>query len=181
MRVFRQQYTDRQGRTRESEKWYVEVKDHRDKPFRTPGFTDKKQTVEFGRRLEKLVAVRANSDVLPTELSDWLEHLPGDIRSRLAERGLIDSRTAGNSKPLSEHVADFEADLGHRGNTEAHCRLVATRVRRLIDERGFVSSATFLQAVCRSAWARSRLVDSRPTATKADRSASRHATSTSPR
>ena len=87
MRVFRQQYKDRSGKTRESAKWYVEVKDHLDVVRRMPGFTDKALTAELGRRIQKLVAVRVLGDILPPDLAAWVERLPQDIRDRLAQTG----------------------------------------------------------------------------------------------
>ena len=78
MRVFKQQYKDRKGKTRDSAKWYVEIKDHNETVRRIPGFTDNKATQEFGRRLEKLVAVRTLGDTPGPDLSRWLETLPSD-------------------------------------------------------------------------------------------------------
>ena len=73
MRVFKQQYKSRNGKTKKSTKWYVELKDHNETMRRLPGFTDKKATQEFGRRLENLVAVRTLGDTPGPELSRWLE------------------------------------------------------------------------------------------------------------
>jgi hypothetical protein len=50
MRVFKASYKDRKGKARESAKWYVEFSDHREATRRLPGYTDKKQTEELGRR-----------------------------------------------------------------------------------------------------------------------------------
>ncbi len=51
MRVFKQKYKARNGKTRDSTKWYVEIKDHNETVRRIPGFTDKKATDEFGREV----------------------------------------------------------------------------------------------------------------------------------
>jgi len=97
MRVFKQQYRSRSGKTKISAKWFAELKDHSETMRRLPGFTDKKATEELGCRLEKLVAVRTLGDTPGPELSRWLETLPSDIRKRLAKYGLLDARTVANS------------------------------------------------------------------------------------
>ena len=68
MRVFRQQYKDRSGKTRTATNWYVEFKDHLEVARRIPGFADKSLTTELGRKLEKLVAVRALGEPPSLEL-----------------------------------------------------------------------------------------------------------------
>lgn len=133
MRVFKQQYKDRKGKTRDSAKWYVEIKDHNETVRRIPGFTDNKATQEFGRRLEKLVAVRTLGDTPGPDLSRWLETLPSDTRKRLAKYGLLDARTVANSKPLSEHLADFHASLLHKNRTVDHADVQRARARNILD------------------------------------------------
>ena len=137
MRVFKQKYKSRNGETRDSAKWYVELKDHNETMRRLPGFTDKKATKEFGRRLEKLVALRTLGDTPDPELSRWLETLPTDTRKRLGKFGLLDSRTVANSKPLSDHLDDFHASLLHKGNTQTHADLTKARVSNVVSGCGF--------------------------------------------
>ena len=137
MRVFKQKYKARNGKTRDSTKWYVELKDHNETVRRIPGFTDKKATDEFGRRLEKLVATRVLGDTPGPELSRWLETLPSDTRKRLAKYGLLDARTVANSKPLSEHLTDFHASLLHRNRTEDHADVQKARARNILAGCGF--------------------------------------------
>lgn len=150
MRVFRQRYKGRDGETKLSAKWYVEIKDHNDKQQRIAAFTDKGQSGELGRRLEKLVAIRVMRDTPDPELSAWLETLPGDLRERLLEFGLLDKRSAANAGPLmcplchstgtrldneqpcecdGAHLGAFRRALVNKGNTEAHADTVTARVR----------------------------------------------------
>ena len=51
--------------------------------------------------------------------------------------GLADPFDAHRKRPLREHVVDFEKSLEHKGNTAEHCRLVANRARRVIDDCRF--------------------------------------------
>ena len=84
MRVCKQKYRDRKGKTRDSKKWYVEFKDHLERVQRIPGFADKGATQEFGRRIEKLVALRAMSQPDDPDTTAWLEIVPDEHRKRLA-------------------------------------------------------------------------------------------------
>src|SRR5436190_830335 len=120
MRVFRATYKDRAGRNRESEKWYVELRDQNARPRRLPGFTDKQQTEVLGRKVEKLVEARLNRETPGRALSAWLETLPRRIRETLAGWGIVEGRTVAASKPLTEHLKDFEAALLAKGTSGRH-------------------------------------------------------------
>ena len=102
MRVFRQQYKGRDGKTKLSAKWYVEIKDHNGDQQRIAGFTDRGQTTELGNRLQKVVAARVMRETPNPELAAWLETLPGDLRGRLLEISLLDSRSAANASALDD-------------------------------------------------------------------------------
>jgi integrase len=138
MRVFRQQYKDRKGSTRKSTKWYIEIRDALDRTQRLPGFTDKAQTAEMGRQIERLRAVCVNRSMIPPDMTMWLESLPREIRGRLTRIGLLDSLHVANAKPLAEHLDDFESNLRDKGITESQCKLVSNRARRVFKECGFV-------------------------------------------
>jgi len=45
--------------------------------------------------------------------------------------GLVDDR-ASTSRPLLQHVDDWQADLENKDNTITHCKLITNRVRRLL-------------------------------------------------
>ena len=157
MRVFKQRYT-RDGETKLSEKWYVEIRDHRQHVRRIPGFTDRGQTQKLGRRIEKLVASRVLNVSLDPDLSRWMETINADLRDRLVKFGLIDGKTVTNAKPLvcrncnstgkriadksactchGEHLSAFRQFLESKGNTPEHVELVTVRVRRILDGCGF--------------------------------------------
>lgn len=131
MRIFRQCYTDRQGRSRESSKWYVEFVDHREIRHRLPGFTDRKATEELGRKIHRIIEARSVHQPLDAELIRWLESMPADLRSRLAKWGILDTRAEHHGRPLREHLADFHASLLHKGTTQAHADLVKARAERV--------------------------------------------------
>jgi len=135
--VFRATYKDRQGRRRESAKWYVEFSDHLDYVRRLPAYTDRKQSAELGRKTEKLVASRANGEEPDKELSKWLETLPARVRKRLADIDLLSSRTVAASKPLAEHLDDFKAGLRAKGTSARHAEQTVERARRVFEGCGF--------------------------------------------
>ena len=132
MRVFRPNRTTKSGESKPYAKWYVEFRDHCEKIRRLPGYSDKKQTEELGRKIEKLVACRGNNEAPDVALGRWLESLPGRIRDRLGEIGLLDARRVAAGKPLSKHVDEFEKSLRAKGDTEKHARLVANRIRKVV-------------------------------------------------
>lgn len=154
MRVFRQKYTDRAGKTRESSKWYVEFKDADDRERRLPGFTDKAATVELGKRVERLVGFRVMRDELSPELARWLETLPNDLRNRLGKFGLLDAKTVAGKKPLAQHVDDFVASLRSAGLSPDYVDPVDARVRRLVELSGFQSISDISGATVQDALAK---------------------------
>ena len=137
MRVFRQQYTDRNGQTKESAKWYVELKDHNDAYKRIPGFTDKSSTTELGRKLVKLVSARVANDPPSAELIRWIEGLPISLRNKLVSLGMVDGQSSVSGKRLADHLKDFNQNLKDRGRTPAYCQLVTTRVQAILDDCEF--------------------------------------------
>jgi site-specific recombinase XerD len=63
----------------------------------------------------------------------WLEKVPDRIRARLAKFGLLDPRRAAAGKPLTDHLAEFEAALGAKGQTGMYVKTTAARVRAILD------------------------------------------------
>ena len=51
MRVFKAKYKSKNAGTKQTSKWYVEFRDHVERVQRIPGFTDRKQTEELGRKI----------------------------------------------------------------------------------------------------------------------------------
>lgn len=154
MRVFRQKYTDRAGKTRESSKWYVEFKDADEQERRLPGFTDKAATVELGKKVERLVGFRVLRQELSPELARWLETIPNDLRKRLGKFGLLDAKTVAGKKPLAQHVDDFVASLRSAGLSADYVDPVDARVRRLVTLCGFQSIGDISGAAVQEALAK---------------------------
>jgi integrase len=120
MRVYKTTYRDRAGRTRETSKWYVEFSDHQETTRRLPGFTDKAATMELGRKLVKLAAVRGAHDTPGAELMRWFESMPPSMRETLVKWGMLESRRVAASKTLAAHLDDFETGMKSRGRSPQH-------------------------------------------------------------
>jgi len=130
VRVFHPTYKDRQGRQREASRYYAEVTLHDRRVVRIAGFTSERATQELGRKVEEIVALKSVSAPMNGALRQWVDGLPGDIRNRLAEVGVLDANAA-TSKNLSAHVADYAAHLRAKENTETHVRKVVAHIERV--------------------------------------------------
>ena len=139
MRVFRAGYTDKSGQKRQAQKWYIELRDHLDTVRRIPGFTDKRQTENLGRQIEKLVRSKVAGEKPDTELSRWLENIPERLRKNLVRIGLIDPQRAAAGKILKKHLDDFRACLQAKGNTQQYVNLVTLRATRVIEGCHFIN------------------------------------------
>jgi integrase len=134
MRVFKTTYKDRNGQTQESAKWYIEFRDHQEIIRRLPAFTDKKQSEELGRKIEKLVAYRSTNDQPDLALSRWLETMPPSLREKLAEIDLLDPQRIAASKALAGHLTDYKQFLLDKANTQKHVDLTVNRIQYLFDQ-----------------------------------------------
>ena len=138
MRVFRTTYRARDGRTKTARKWYIEIKDHLATTRRFAGFTDKAQSEALGRQIERLVNCRVSGEQPDAQLLKWLEQVPVTLKGRLAKIGLLDSARVHASKPLEEHLADYEKSLRVRGRTAQYIRETVREITRAFDVCGFV-------------------------------------------
>ncbi len=138
MRVFKVQYRGRDRDLHETEKWYVEFRDHRRVNRRLAGFTSRAATEEFGRKLDRLIAYHVASGGQPDPaLAQWVRGLPTAMQQKLADIGLIDSRCAAAARSLADHLDDFEAALLAKGTSAKQAAQVAGRARRLAECCGF--------------------------------------------
>jgi hypothetical protein len=131
-------YKENNKKTKQLKKWYVEVRDHMGIVRNFPAFTDKKQSVKLGEKIERLVVFRLNNEPLDRDLSEWLEQVPAKLLNRLIKIGLIDSRRAAVGKLLLDHLEDFKQSLLARGNTVKHAQQTYFRVKRVFSECKFM-------------------------------------------
>jgi len=131
MRLCRAYYKGRDGRKRQCRRWYVEFVTHKDRTVRIPAFEDKRASEEFGRKLERLASLRASGERPDLALTRWLEGLPNRTRKRLAKLDLIDGHRFASTKPLAEHIDDYEQSLRDSGATPQYVQKTINRVRTL--------------------------------------------------
>ncbi|MCH7591182.1 MAG: site-specific integrase [Planctomycetes bacterium] len=136
MRLCKAYYKDRDGRKRQSKRWYIELTDHCDRSRRIPAFEDKRASSEFGRKLETLVSLCVAGDRPSVAMVRWLEGLPTTIRKRLARIGLVDGHRVASTKPLTEHIDDYEQSLRDSGATSEYVKKTINRVRTIGDGIG---------------------------------------------
>jgi len=137
MRLFKAQYTDRQGRKCKSQKWYIDFTDHLGRRHRLPAFENKRQSEALGRQIQDLIGCRVARQRPDAEQQRWLESVPDRLRQRFVKIGLLDSKRAAAGKSLTKHLEDFEKSLLGKGNTPEYVAIVLSRVSRVFDECKF--------------------------------------------
>jgi len=136
MRLFKPTYKDKKGKTKKVSKWWIELRDHNEIVRRFAGFPDKVATEEIGRNIQRLISFRAANLPPDAQLVLWLEQAPEKLRKRFAEIGLLRADMVAASKPLSEHISDFERAMLSRA-TEKHARQISSTLRRIAAGCGF--------------------------------------------
>jgi len=149
MRTFQSTYRDKEGRTRTTETWYVEFRDHLEMPRRVAGFTDRKATESLGRNIQRLAWCKASGETLDPVLGKWVEGLSPRLRKSLRRFGLLDATKVAALEPLTKHVdgetdaegrvvlVGFRQALAAKGTTAKQVDLVAGRAKRVIEGCGF--------------------------------------------
>jgi len=137
MRVYKAKYKDRQGNIRETKRYYVDFRDADDVRRKVPCYTDRRQTKKLAEKIEQLIILKHNNEPLSRELDQWLQSIPQDIFNNFMRIGLIDELKAKSTKPLAEHLEDFEKSLLAKGGTAKNAKQAKSRVKRVFDECKF--------------------------------------------
>src|SRR4051794_13333452 len=114
------------GQRKLSAKFYAVFVDWSEALRRLPLCEDRKAAQELANKIDKLNQHRASNDLLPPELSRFVEQMPAGIRDRLAEWGILSMARAAAGKGLAEHVADWKAALLAKGTTARHAELASS-------------------------------------------------------
>ena len=138
MRIFKMTYKDKSGIAKKTRKWAIEFTNHKDSIKRLSGFSDKAQTAELGRKIERLVALKINGQTIDKSTKKWFETLPTRISKKLESLELLDSSKLTNTKLLIEHIKEFENSLITKGTTEKQVKLVLGRLRRVVKSCQFL-------------------------------------------
>lgn len=133
-RLFKATYKDRKGKLQETSNWYVEFRDQRDQVRRLPAFTSKPASEEMGRNLVRLVEYyKGTGGQTDPGLITWLTGLELKTRQKLVEIGLLPAEKAAASKPLADHLDDYEAVLKALDNTPKQVYQVVSRAKKIIN------------------------------------------------
>lgn len=155
MRLFKSTYRDRDGKTRTTKKWYVEFRDHHEVIRRVSSFTSKRSSEELGSNIEQLVSYHvATGGQVDPSLQSWLSDIPKRTRDKLVSIGLVKSERVAVTKPLLDHLGDYQRSLEAKGNSPKHVAQIGTRVTRVLKGCRFVYfgdiSASKVQSFLRS-------------------------------
>jgi integrase len=134
--VFRPKWRRADGTGGRVRRWYVAFRDHEGRERRLPGFYDRGATRELGNKLDRLARLRAARQTLDAETRLYVESLPPATRSKLASWGLLDTRSHGESRPLREHLVEYEQALRDSGASADHVRKTVRRVAAVLDGTG---------------------------------------------
>jgi len=141
MFVFKNTYTDRNGKTCQSSKWYVQVIDATGARRRLPAFASKPASESLGRNIERLVSLKVSGEPLPTETTRWLESLPKSISEKLGAWGLLSTARITAGKTLLAHLQDWQNALTAKENNARYVGMKVSRARKVIDGCRFVYHA----------------------------------------
>ena len=125
------------GKTVKYRYWYIEFRDQHEALRRLPAYTDKSDSEEAGRRIEKVVVLKINQEPLSRELDKWVDTLPTRLREGLAKLELIDAHRTAARKPLTAHVEDFYTALLAKGSCEKHSKSLKMKALSVIEGCGF--------------------------------------------
>lgn len=104
MRIFRHEYTDRDGKTRKTPKWYIDFRDPNNRKRRIPGYTDKRLTQRLADRVERLIAFAELREPPDPGTTAWLEAAPTSTRESLTKAGLLDRSLLERGRPAPAKV-----------------------------------------------------------------------------
>jgi len=136
MRLFKPTYKDKKGKTKKVSKWWIELRDHNEIVRRFAGFPDKTATEALGQQIQRLISYKVAGLPPDPQLVHWLEQVPVKLRQRFAEIGLLQADRVAASRPLLEHIADFEKAMLSRA-TEKHALQISSTLRRIAAGCGF--------------------------------------------
>lgn len=139
MRIYKERYTDKEGKRRKTTKWYIDFTDHRGKRHRLPGFAEKRLTQKLADNIETLVSCKIAGQSLDKSMQIWIDALPDKLLKKLISITLIDGQRAETNKLLSEHLKDWKNSLIASGCSEGHIKALFPRAEKIFDKCSFLS------------------------------------------
>ena len=127
----------RRRNNKESVNWHCEFRDAVGILRRLPLLKDKRTSEQMLGNVERLRDFRQARRALDAFLLDFVEGLPGAVRARLAEWGLLDRAQAGAGEPLAVHLSVWLDFMRAASRKPSHIKFSAARIRQLCDGCGF--------------------------------------------
>ena len=138
MRIYKERYTDKEGKRRKTTQWYIDFSDHRGKRHRIPGFAEKRLTQKLSDNIETLVSCKIAGQSLDKNIQLWIEALPDKLLKKFISIDLIDGHRAKSGKLLMEHLDDWKNSLIASGRSEGHIKALFPRVEKVFNKCGFL-------------------------------------------
>ena len=128
MKIFQPKYRDKRGKVKRVQHWYIGFTANGGIRRRLPCFPNKAATERAGMMIGELLS---STGGLPDHVVRWLEEIPAPMRDKLIEWGLVDSRkwSVNLGKPLTEHLADYVADLRADGCRESYVKQTESQIQ----------------------------------------------------
>ena len=127
MRVFKRKRKDADGRSVPTRNWYLEFRDHGGAVHRFAAFTDKAASEALGRKIERLVALRAVGEAPDVELARFISDLPTRIRDLLGKAGVLGRARMAGARTIDLLLEEFSETLEARERTENYVRRIVGR------------------------------------------------------
>jgi len=137
MRIYKPNYTDRDGEKRKTAKWYLDFSDHNQLRHKIPAFADKRLSEAFGRNIESLVNCRLSGLEPDSRLNQWIETLPENLLKKFVFWGLIDGQRSEITKPLQEHISDYIKILEAKGIAKDSVVRTRNRLEKIVSDCRF--------------------------------------------
>ena len=138
MNLKRRHYRDKQtGKKKFVRRWTVRFEDHFGRWISVPAFVNRKASVEFGRKLERLAAMRAAGEQPDLGTNKWLEMLSNKLVERLVKFDLLPPKCLANGRTLEEHLIGWHKSVLAKGATRKHAGMSLSRVRKIVVACGF--------------------------------------------
>jgi len=135
MRLYKATYTNRQGKKEKTKRWYLDFNDLNSRRRRLSLFTDKRAAGAVKTIIADILSFKGLV-AIPPELQRRIDNLPTGILKKLSAWGLLDNRIEG-SKPITEHIHDWQNSLAACGCTKKHLKAVVPRVEKVTAGCGF--------------------------------------------
>lgn len=138
MRVYKANYTDRNGKKRKTAKWYIDVIDHNRLRHKIPAFPDKRLSEALGRNIETLINCRVAGLEPDIKLNQWIETLPESLLKKFVSWGLLDGQRTEITKPLTEHIKDYIEVLEAKNYSNDYIVRSKNRLKKITTDCRFI-------------------------------------------